>query len=87
LRAVTRHNRSRASSLVGYRREKWNSKSKTCRVTGAPTQSGAVTGADQVAKLDIDVATKVVRIESSLPSERLVGIIEEAGSHPTAKVF
>jgi len=56
-------------------------------VTGAPTQSGAVTGADQVAKLDIDVATKVVRIESSLPSERLVGIIEEAGSHPTAKVF
>ena len=56
-------------------------------MTGAPTQSGAVTGADPVAKLDIDVATKVVRIESALPSERLVGIVEEAGSHPTAKVF
>ena len=41
----------------------------------------AVTGADPVAKLDIDVATKVVRIESALPSERLVAIIEEVGFH------
>ena len=30
----------------------------------------AVTCADPAAKLDIDVATKVVRIESALPSER-----------------
>ena len=47
----------------------------------------AVTCADPAAKLDIDVATKVVRIESALPSERLVAIIEEVGFHPTAKVF
>jgi copper chaperone len=32
--------------------------------------SHAVTGADPVAKLDIDVATKVVRIESAPPSEQ-----------------
>jgi copper chaperone len=37
--------------------------------------SHAVTGVDPVAKLDIDVATKVVRIESALPSERCCRVV------------
>jgi copper chaperone len=40
--------------------------------------SHAVTGADPVAKLDIDVATKVVRIESAPPSERCCRVCFES---------
>ncbi len=43
----------------------------------------AVTNADPVAKLDIDIATKVVKIDSVLPPQRLVAAIEAAGFHPT----
>ncbi|HYS66225.1 MAG TPA: heavy-metal-associated domain-containing protein [Paraburkholderia sp.] len=43
----------------------------------------AVTHADPAAKLDIDVATQVVKIDSALPAERLITVIEEAGFHPT----
>jgi len=43
----------------------------------------AVTDVDPAAKLDIDVTTKIVKIDSALPPERLVAVIEEAGFHPT----
>lgn len=43
----------------------------------------AVTTADPAAKLDIDVITKKVKINSALPAERLVAVIEAAGFHPT----
>lgn len=43
----------------------------------------AVTTADPAAKLDIDVVTKIVKINSALPAERLVAVIEAAGFHPT----
>jgi copper chaperone len=45
----------------------------------------AVNSVDPAAKLDIDVTTKVVKIDSALPSDRLVAVIEEAGFHPTVK--
>jgi copper chaperone len=45
----------------------------------------AVTSVDPGAKLDIDVTTKVVRIDSALPIERLVAVIKEAGFHPTVR--
>ncbi|MFM0758183.1 heavy-metal-associated domain-containing protein [Paraburkholderia strydomiana] len=43
----------------------------------------AVTNVDPAAKLDIDVATKILKIDSVLPPERLVAVIEDAGFHPT----
>ena len=43
----------------------------------------AVTGADPTAKLDIDIVSKIVKVYSVLPSERLVAVIEAAGYHPT----
>jgi copper chaperone len=43
----------------------------------------AVTNVDPTAKLDIDVTTKIVKVDSVLPPERLVAVIEEAGFHPT----
>lgn len=43
----------------------------------------AVTSVDPAAKVDIDVATKIVKIDSVLTSERLVAVIEAAGYHPT----
>ncbi|MFL9922004.1 heavy-metal-associated domain-containing protein [Paraburkholderia fungorum] len=45
----------------------------------------AVTSVDPAARLDIDVTTKVVKIDSALPLDRLVAVIEEAGFHPTVK--
>jgi len=43
----------------------------------------AVTNVDRAAKLDIDVTTKIVKIDSALPADRLVALIEAAGFHPT----
>jgi copper chaperone len=43
----------------------------------------AVTSVDPAAKLDIDVITKIVKVDSVLPPERLVALIEAAGFHPT----
>ncbi|MDI7066425.1 heavy-metal-associated domain-containing protein [Klebsiella pneumoniae] len=43
----------------------------------------AVINVDPAAKPDIDVTTKIVKIDSVLPPERLVAVIEEAGFHPT----
>ncbi|MFM0292177.1 MULTISPECIES: heavy-metal-associated domain-containing protein [Paraburkholderia] len=45
----------------------------------------AVTSVDPAAKLDIDVTTKVVKIDSALAVERLVAVIEAAGFHPTVR--
>ncbi|MFM0572609.1 heavy-metal-associated domain-containing protein [Paraburkholderia caledonica] len=45
----------------------------------------AVNSVDPAATLDIDVTTKVVKIDSALPLDRLVAVIEEAGFHPTVK--
>ncbi len=45
----------------------------------------AVNSVDPAARLDIDVTTKVVKIDSALPLDRLVAVIEEAGFHPTVK--
>jgi copper chaperone len=42
----------------------------------------AVTSVDPDAILDIDVATRIVKIESDLPLERLTVVIEAAGFHP-----
>ena len=43
----------------------------------------AVIGIDPAAKLEIDVAAKIVKIDSSLPPEKLAEAIEAAGFHPT----
>ena len=43
----------------------------------------AVTNADPAAWLDIDIATKIVKIDSVLPPQRLAAAIEAAGFHPT----
>ncbi|MDR5855725.1 heavy-metal-associated domain-containing protein [Caballeronia sp. LZ062] len=43
----------------------------------------AVTTADPAAKLEVDIASKTVKISSVLTSERLVAVIEAAGYHPT----
>ncbi|WOD14202.1 heavy-metal-associated domain-containing protein [Paraburkholderia kirstenboschensis] len=45
----------------------------------------AVNSVDPAARLDIDVTTKVVKIDSTLPLDRLVAVIEQAGFHPTVK--
>ncbi|MFL9964830.1 heavy-metal-associated domain-containing protein [Paraburkholderia sediminicola] len=45
----------------------------------------AITNVDPAARLDIDVTTKIVKIDSALPLDRLVAVIEEAGFHPTVK--
>lgn len=43
----------------------------------------AVTDMDPAARLDIDIAAKIVKIDSVLPPQRLVAAIEAAGFHPT----
>lgn len=43
----------------------------------------AVTSVDPIAKLDIDIATKIVKVDSVLASERLIAVIEAAGYHLT----
>ncbi|WP_233869765.1 heavy-metal-associated domain-containing protein [Paraburkholderia adhaesiva] len=43
----------------------------------------AVTAIDPHATLEIDVATKVVKIESVTESGKIITAIEDAGFHPT----
>jgi copper chaperone len=43
----------------------------------------AVTDIAPAAKLDINDATKIVKVESALPPERLVAVVDVAGFHPT----
>jgi len=45
----------------------------------------AVTAADPAAKLDIDVAAKIVKVESAQGAERVQSIIEAAGFHPALR--
>ncbi|MGF7000553.1 heavy-metal-associated domain-containing protein [Paraburkholderia sp. GAS32] len=45
----------------------------------------AVANVDPTAKLDIDVTSKIVKIDSALPVQRLVAAIEDAGFHPTVR--
>ncbi|EEA01268.1 Heavy metal transport/detoxification protein [Burkholderia sp. H160] len=42
----------------------------------------AVTDVDPAARLDIDVSTKIVKIDSALPQQQLAAAIEAAGFHP-----
>jgi copper chaperone len=43
----------------------------------------AVTNVDPAAKLDIDVTTKIMKIDSAMPPERQAAVVVEAGFHPT----
>ena len=45
----------------------------------------AVTRIDPEAKLDVDVAVKIVKVASALPPERIIEAIEAAGFHPSLK--
>ncbi|MET3817906.1 heavy-metal-associated domain-containing protein [Burkholderia sp. Tr-862] len=45
----------------------------------------AVTAADPAAKLDIDVAAKIVKVESAQGAERVQSVIEAAGFHPALR--
>ncbi|HEF5873564.1 TPA: heavy-metal-associated domain-containing protein [Burkholderia cenocepacia] len=45
----------------------------------------AVTAADPAAKLDIDVAAKIVKVDSAQGVERVQAIIEAAGFHPALR--
>jgi copper chaperone len=45
----------------------------------------AVTAADPGARLDIDVAAKLVKVESAQGAERVQAIIEAAGFHPALR--
>ncbi|HEF4744418.1 TPA: heavy-metal-associated domain-containing protein [Burkholderia multivorans] len=45
----------------------------------------AVTSADPAAKLDIDVAAKIVKVESAQGAERVQAVIEAAGFHPALR--
>ncbi|EMH2964166.1 heavy-metal-associated domain-containing protein [Burkholderia multivorans] len=45
----------------------------------------AVTAADPGAKLDIDVAAKIVKVESAQGAERVQAVIEAAGFHPALR--
>ncbi|OAJ53225.1 heavy metal transporter [Paraburkholderia ginsengiterrae] len=45
----------------------------------------AVTSLDPAARLDIDVAVKIVKVTSTLAPERLVEAIEAAGFHPSQR--
>ena len=55
----------------------------TCGGCAAITR--AVTAADPAAKLDIDVAAKIVKVESAQGAERVQSIIEAAGFHPALR--
>ncbi|HEX7913864.1 MAG TPA: heavy-metal-associated domain-containing protein [Paraburkholderia sp.] len=43
----------------------------------------AVSSLDPAARLDIDVAVKIVKVTSTLAPERLIEAIEAAGFHPS----
>lgn len=45
----------------------------------------AVTGLDPEAKLDVDVAVKIVKVASSLPPQRVIEAIEAAGFHASLR--
>ncbi|MFM0033952.1 heavy-metal-associated domain-containing protein [Paraburkholderia strydomiana] len=45
----------------------------------------AVTGVDPQATVDIDVASKIVNVDSVLSTERLLAVIEDAGFQPTVR--
>ncbi len=45
----------------------------------------AVTNIDPAAKLDIDISTKHVKIDSGIAPEQLLAAIEAAGYHPQVK--
>jgi copper chaperone len=45
----------------------------------------AVTAADPAAKLDIDVAAKIVKVESAQPAASVQAVIEAAGFHPALR--
>ncbi|AJY12168.1 heavy-metal-associated domain-containing protein [Burkholderia dolosa] len=45
----------------------------------------AVTAADPGARIDIDVAAKIVKVESAQGAERVQAIIEAAGFHPALR--
>jgi copper chaperone len=45
----------------------------------------AVTCVDPAAKLEIDVAMKSVKVNSTLAPDRVLAVIEAAGFHPTVK--
>ncbi|MDR6491129.1 copper chaperone [Paraburkholderia terricola] len=76
--------RFKLSVLFDYRSKKMEFQVKDMSCGGcANSITRAVTHADPAAKLEIDVAAKVVKIDSALPPERLLAVIEEAGFHPT----
>ena len=43
----------------------------------------AVTHLDPAAKVDADVAVKLVKVTSTLPPQRIIETIEAAGFHPS----
>lgn len=45
----------------------------------------AITGVDPAAKLDIDLTTKSVKVNSTLAPESVLAAIAAAGFHPTVK--
>lgn len=45
----------------------------------------AVTSLDPAAKLEVDVAVKIVKVTSMLAAERLIEAIEAAGFHPSLR--
>ncbi|MBB5540299.1 heavy-metal-associated domain-containing protein [Klebsiella pneumoniae] len=45
----------------------------------------AVTGLDPAAKLDVDVAVKIVKVASSLPPQCVIEAIEAAGFHASLR--
>ncbi|MCC8403926.1 heavy-metal-associated domain-containing protein [Paraburkholderia sp. MMS20-SJTN17] len=42
----------------------------------------AVTDADPAAKVDVDMTTRTVKIDSGLSAQRVAALIEAAGFHP-----
>ncbi|MCC8403557.1 heavy-metal-associated domain-containing protein [Paraburkholderia sp. MMS20-SJTN17] len=42
----------------------------------------AVANVDPAARLDVDISSKIVKIDSVLPPQRLAAAIEAAGFHP-----
>ncbi len=45
----------------------------------------AVTSLDPAARLDVDVAVKIVKVTSTLAPERVIEAIVEAGFHPSLR--
>jgi copper chaperone len=45
----------------------------------------AVARLDPAAKLDVDVAAKIVTVDSTLPAQQIIETIEAAGFHPSLR--